>query len=78
MNLFAVDFSLNELAFIRQALDGVTIKGADAKFLTNLQLKLENELNEIQQMMHRAEETKSEGLQQILQHEENKTLKKKP
>jgi hypothetical protein len=77
MNLFSVDFSVNELAFIRQALDGVTIKGADAKFLSHLQLRLENELNEIQQMLHQAEETKLEGLQQILQHEENKTLKKK-
>ena len=45
MNLFSVDFSVNELAFIRQALDGVTIKGEDAKFLSHLQLRLENELN---------------------------------
>jgi hypothetical protein len=77
MNLFSVDFSLNELAFIRQSLDGVTIKGADAKFLANLQFRLENEINEIQQMLSKAETDKPESLQQVLQHEENKALKKK-
>ena len=53
MNLFSIDFSLNELAFIRQALEGVTIKGADAKFLANLQNKLEYEINQIQQVVVR-------------------------
>ena len=77
MNLFSIDFSLNELAFIRQALEGVTIKGADAKFLANLQNKLEYEINEIQQMLNKAEEAKVNDLQQVIQHEETKVLKKK-
>ena len=77
MNLFSVDFSLNELAFIRQSLEGVTIKGADAKFLANLQNKLEYEINQIQQMLTQSELEKQASLQEILQHEENKALKKK-
>ena len=77
MNLFSVDFSLIELAFIRQSLDGVTIKGSDAKFLSNLQTKLEFEINEIQQMLNKAEEAKVNDLQQVIQHEETKVLKKK-
>jgi len=77
MNLFSIDFSLNELAFIRQALEGVTIKGADAKFLANLQNKLEYEINQIQQMLTQSELEKQASLQEILQHEENKALKKK-
>ena len=36
MDLFAVDFSFNELQFLRQSLDLVSIKGTDAKFLANL------------------------------------------
>ena len=77
MNLFSIDFSLNELAFIRQALEGVTIKGADAKFLANLQNKLEYEINQIQQMLTQSELEKQASLQEIRQHEENKALKKK-
>jgi hypothetical protein len=77
MNLFSIDFSLNELAFIRQALEGVTIKGADAKFLANLQNKLEYEINQIQQMLTQSELEKQASLQELLQHEENKALKKK-
>lgn len=77
MNIFSVDFSLNELAFIRQALEGVTIKGADAKFLANLQNRLEYEINQIQQMLTQSELEKQASLQELLQHEENKAVKKK-
>jgi hypothetical protein len=51
MDLFSVDFSLNELIFLRQASDIVSITGKDAKFLANLQTKLEHEITEINNMM---------------------------
>ena len=51
MDLFSLDFTPNELNFIRQSLDLVTIKGTDAKFLADLQLKIENELIEIQRLI---------------------------
>ena len=48
MDIFSVDFSLPELVFIRQASDIVSITGKDAKFLANLQNKLESEIAQIQ------------------------------
>jgi hypothetical protein len=51
MDLFSVDFNLNELIFMRQASDVVNITGKDAKFLANLQNKLEHEITEINNMM---------------------------
>ena len=51
MDIFSVDFSLNELIFLRQSSDIVNITGKDAKFLANLQNKLEHEITEINSMM---------------------------
>lgn len=50
MDLFSVDFLLTELIFLRQASDIVSITGKDAKFLANLQNKLENEIGQIQKI----------------------------
>lgn len=50
MELFSIDFTLNELIFIRQASDVVNITGKDAKLLVDLQNKLENKILEIQQI----------------------------
>jgi len=55
MDLFAVDFGFNELQFLRQSLDLVSIKGTDAKFLASLQIKIEAELVEIQKMLTQQE-----------------------
>jgi len=60
MDLFSIDLSLNEMAFLRQALDLVTIKGTDAKFLANLQIKLENEYIESQKLIKQEEEKKEQ------------------
>ena len=42
-------YDLNELKLIRVSLDSVTIKGADAKFLANLQIKVEQEMEKLSQ-----------------------------
>jgi len=42
-------YDLNELKLIRVSLDSVTIKGADAKFLANLQIKVEHEMEKLSQ-----------------------------
>ena len=44
MNIFSIDLTVNEIQLLRQSLDIISIKGTDAKFLANLQIKLENEL----------------------------------
>ena len=75
MDLFAVDFGFNELQFLRQSLDLVTIKGTDAKFLASLQIKIETELAEIQQMQLQQEIEKQAALQEIIEKEEKKAKK---
>lgn len=75
MNIFSVDFSVNELQFIRQSLDLVTIKGTDAKFLAGLQIKLESELVEIQNMLQQEETKKKEELEKLIQQETSKKTK---
>ena len=75
MDLFAVDFSFNELQFLRQSLDLVTIKGTDAKFLASLQIKIETELAEIQQMQLQQEVEKQAALQELIEKEEKKAKK---
>jgi hypothetical protein len=66
MDLFSLDFTPNELNFIRQSLDLVTIKGTDAKFLADLQLKIENELIEIQRLIQQDQQQKEDILKQII------------
>jgi len=75
MDLFAVDFGFNELQFLRQSLDLVSIKGTDAKFLASLQIKIETELAEIQQMLTQQEVEKQAALQEIVEREEKKAKK---
>ncbi len=77
MNLFSIDFSHAELNFLRQALETIPIQGKDAKFCAHIQIKLEHELEEITRMIKAEEEAKMMGLQQIVQHEESKTTRKK-
>ena len=76
MDLFSVDFTHNELVFIRQTLEMPTISGKDAKFLANLQLKVENELAQIEQMQAAEAQKKAEDLQAIINTEQSKSSKK--
>ena len=72
MEFFSIDVTHNELAFIRQSLEIVTVSGKDAKFLATLQVKIENELMQIEQMKQAEEQKKRESLQQLISHEEAK------
>lgn len=75
MNIFSIDLTQNEITFLRQALDLVTIKGTDAKFLANLQIKLENELIQIIEILRQEEEAKQQSLQDMVSREEKKSKK---
>jgi hypothetical protein len=46
--IYSINLTPMEIAFIRQALDTVTINGKDAKFLANLQTKIEDEMMKIE------------------------------
>jgi len=76
MDLFSVDFTHNELVFIRQTLELPTISGKDAKFLANLQSRVENELAQIEQMKAAEAQKKAEDLQAIINIEQSKASKK--
>jgi hypothetical protein len=69
MDIFSIDVTHNELTFLRQSLDVVSVSGKDAKFLANLQTKIETELTQIEQMKQAEEQKKRESLQQILTQE---------
>jgi hypothetical protein len=69
MDIFSIDVTHNELAFLRQSLDVVSVSGKDAKFLANLQTKIETELLQIEQIKQAEEQKKREDLQQVLTQE---------
>jgi hypothetical protein len=75
--IFSIDLTLNELNFIRQSLETVTIQGKDAKFLVNLQIKLEHKLSEIQRLKQEEENKKLLGLSQAINIDSQKTSNKK-
>lgn len=77
MNIFSIDLTHPEINFIRQALETVSIQGRDAKFCASLQIKLEQELEEITRMIKEDEEAKLLGLQQIVESEHSKTRSRK-
>ncbi len=76
MYIVSMELQPGELSFIRQALDLVTVKGTDAKFLASLQIKLETELAEVQKMMEQEEISKQEGLKKIMAAESSKSTTK--
>ena len=71
MDLFSIDLSHNEINFIRQALETVQISGKDAKFLANLQVKMEQELAAIQKLKQEEEQKKLLSLSQTLDAPKN-------
>ena len=77
MYIVSMDLTPNELNFVRQALDLVSIKGTDAQFLANLQIKFERELAEVQRLVEEEERRKVEIQQQITTAEANKSSAKK-
>jgi hypothetical protein len=76
MYIVSIDLQPGELNFIRQALDLVTVKGTDAKFLASLQIKFETELAEVQKMIEQEEISKQEGLKKIMATESSKSTTK--
>jgi hypothetical protein len=77
LDIFSIDLTQNEILFVRQALDLVTVSGKDAKFLANLQVKIEQELLDIEAQKRKEEEKKQAELQQIVQYEQTKSTGKK-
>ena len=70
MDLFEISFTFNELIFLRSALDPISIQGKDARFVAALQIKLENEMEEIKNMIQEVENKKIEKLQEAIKEDQ--------
>ena len=77
MDIFSIDLTHNEIVFIRQTLELPSISGRDAKFLANLQTKIENELAEIERIKAEEEQKKARDLQAIIEVDQSKSSIKK-
>jgi hypothetical protein len=66
MDIFSIDLTVPEIQTMRQSLDLITIAGKDARFLANLQTKLEHELTQISQMLSAEQIKKQEDLQKAI------------
>lgn len=77
MELYSIDLTKNEILFIRQTLDLPTISAKDAKFLANLQTKIEAELVQIDAMQEKSEQKKKKDLEELINFEASKLPNKK-
>ena len=75
MNIFSIDLTPGEIQCLRQSLDVISISGKDAKFVANLQVKLEQEFAQIQEMLKQEETKKQQDLQETLAREDKKSKK---
>ena len=75
MELFAINLTIAEIQLTRQALDVISIAGKDAKVVANLQYKLEDELQQIQNQLQVAERDKQIQLQKAVEAEAKKAAK---
>ena len=75
MDLFEINLTFNELTFLRSALDPISIQGRDARFVATLQMKLEQEIEEVKRMLQEAETQKMIDLQEAIE-EDQKPIKK--
>lgn len=66
MNTFTVDnLQLEEIRLLRQSLNVIEIKGASAIFVATLQVKLDNEIQQIEAMLREEETKKQAGIRKI-------------
>jgi hypothetical protein len=66
MNLFTIEnLSLDEITVLRQALNVIEIKGSSAQFIANLQIKLDNEILQIREIIAQEEKKKQAGISKI-------------
>jgi hypothetical protein len=70
MDLFEINLTFNELTFLRSALDPISIQGRDARFVASLQIKLEQEIEEVKRMLQEAENNKMEDLQDAIKEDQ--------
>lgn len=66
MTEFELGLTLEETAFIRNALDVVQIQGKNAKMVAHLQTKLEEHIFQVQVNMQMEQQDKEQQLEEIV------------
>ena len=62
MNLFTIEnLTIEEISLLRQSLNVIEIKGASAIFVATLQVKLDQEISQIRNMIEEEEKKKQEN-----------------
>ena len=59
------NLTIEEISVLRQALNVIEIKGSSAQFIANLQIKLDNEISQIREMIAQEEKKKQAGIAKI-------------
>jgi hypothetical protein len=72
-NFTLKNLHLGEIKIIRQSLNHIPIKGADASFLSNLQSKIDAELKSIQIRLNKEQNKKQKGLENVKNQVLNKS-----
>ncbi len=66
MNLFSIEnLTAEEITLLRQALNVIDIKGASAIFVATLQVKLDQELSQISNILQEEQNKKQAGIAKI-------------
>lgn len=66
MNLFSIEnLTVEEITLLRQALNVIDIKGASAIFVATLQVKLDQEISQISNILQEEQNKKQAGISKI-------------
>lgn len=66
MNLFSIEnLTVEEITLLRQALNVIDIKGASAIFVATLQVKLDQEISQITNILQEEQNKKQAGISKI-------------
>lgn len=66
MNLFTIEnLTIEEISLLRQSLNVIEIKGSSAIFVATLQIKLDQEISQIQTMIEQEDKKKQAGIRKI-------------
>ena len=66
MNLFSIEnLTVEEITLLRQALNVIDIKGASAIFVATLQVKLDQEISQIANILQEEQSKKQAGITKI-------------
>ena len=66
MNLFTIEnLTIEEISLLRQSLNVIEIKGNSAIFVATLQVKLDQEISQIRNMIEEEEKKKQAGIRKI-------------